>query len=113
MSLAGGNQGWTGLRGLFARGNVLDALGAAILLGVLGAVDGWGARLAELPTLLARRHSGAGGRHRAPHHAPRAWQQRHAAEPGHGPETWRAGVCRHGMEATALTVEPAAHTWTW
>src|SRR4029079_15882765 len=40
VSLSGGARG---LRALFARRDALDALGAAILLGFLAAVDRWGA----------------------------------------------------------------------
>jgi len=42
FSLAGGSAGAT-LRAVFARRDALDALGAAVLLGFLAAVDRWGA----------------------------------------------------------------------
>jgi drug/metabolite transporter (DMT)-like permease len=48
VSLSGG----AGLRALFARRDALDALGAAILLGVVAAVDRWGALVMGPPSYL-------------------------------------------------------------
>jgi drug/metabolite transporter (DMT)-like permease len=42
-TLSGRGSGWRGLAALFARRDALDALGAAALLGLVAAVDRWGA----------------------------------------------------------------------
>jgi len=60
LSLAGtvslSSSAGASLRTLFARTDALDALGAAILLGVLGAVDRWGALAIGSPSYLACSH---------------------------------------------------------
>jgi drug/metabolite transporter (DMT)-like permease len=53
-SLAGGAAGT--LRAVFARRDALDALGAAVLLGFLAAVDRWGALALGPPTYLVCSH---------------------------------------------------------
>src|SRR5262249_11522775 len=47
------------LRALLGRRDALDALAAAILLGVLAAVDRWAAVVLGPPSYLARSHAGA------------------------------------------------------
>ena len=54
-SLSGGATGGT-LRALFARRDALDALGAAVLLGFLAAVDRWGALALGPPSYLVCSH---------------------------------------------------------
>jgi drug/metabolite transporter (DMT)-like permease len=53
VSLSGGTGG---LRALFARRDALDALGAAILLGFVAAVDRWGALAMGPPSYLVCSH---------------------------------------------------------
>ena len=55
-SLAGGAAGGGSLRTLFARRDALDALGAAVLLGFLAAVDRWGALALGPPSYLVCSH---------------------------------------------------------
>jgi drug/metabolite transporter (DMT)-like permease len=52
MTLSRGSGRAVDLRGFFARRDVLDALGAAILLGVLSAVDRWNALALGVPGYL-------------------------------------------------------------
>ena len=56
VSLSGGAGAAASIRALFARRDALDALGAAILLGMLGAVDRWGALALGTPSYLACTH---------------------------------------------------------
>jgi len=56
MSLSSSAGAGASLRALFARSDALDALGAAILLGLLGAVDRWGALAIGSPSYLACSH---------------------------------------------------------
>ena len=55
-SLARGAGGGGSLRTLFARRDALDALGAAVLLGFLAAVDRWGALALGPPSYLVCSH---------------------------------------------------------
>jgi len=55
-SLSKGAEGGGSLRALFARRDALDALGAAVLLGFLAAVDRWGALLLGPPSYLVCSH---------------------------------------------------------
>jgi drug/metabolite transporter (DMT)-like permease len=55
-TLSRGGDGVTSLRALLARRDVLDALGAAVLLGFLAAVDRWGALTLGPPSYLVCSH---------------------------------------------------------
>ena len=55
-SLSRGAAGGGSLRALFARRDAVDALGAAVLLGFLAAVDRWGARALGPPSYLVCSH---------------------------------------------------------
>ena len=111
MSLSGGATGAT-LRAVFERRDARDALGAAVFLGVLAAVDRWAALVAGAPAYLLCSHGAtavvtlaivAVG-------SPRALLA--SLNPrdlvtvvAHGV----LGVTGTGMQTTALTVAPAAY----
>jgi drug/metabolite transporter (DMT)-like permease len=56
VSLSGGSSWMEGLRTLLARRDALDALGAAVILGILGAVDRWAALGLGPPSYLLCSH---------------------------------------------------------
>jgi uncharacterized membrane protein len=58
VNLSAGSPGRGWLRALLARGDVVDAFGAAILLGFLGAVDRRGALMLGPPSYLVCSHGG-------------------------------------------------------
>jgi drug/metabolite transporter (DMT)-like permease len=110
-SLSGGAAGAT-LRAVFTRRDALDALGAAILLGFLAAVDRWGARAMGPPSYLLCSHGAT---------AVLTWAivfttARRTIAPmmtvphlttivAHG----LLGVTGTGMQTSALTLAPAAY----
>jgi drug/metabolite transporter (DMT)-like permease len=112
VSLSGG-AGLAGrLRALFARRDALDALGAAILLGLIASIDRWGALALGPPTYLLCSHGAvallAGGLALAVTPA----GARAALRPPN-PVTLVAhgllGVSGTAMQTTALTAAPAAY----
>ena len=111
-SLSSASTGRGRIRELFARGDVLDALGAAILLGFLAAVDRWGARTLGPPTYLVCAHGATAvltgtvvlvttPRGLAESIVPRNL----LTVVGHGV----LGFAGTGMQTTALTMAPAAY----
>ncbi|PYO45628.1 MAG: hypothetical protein DMD84_28175, partial [Candidatus Rokuibacteriota bacterium] len=60
VSLSGGSSWPERLRTLLARRDALDALGAAVLLGMLGAVDRWAAMGIGPPSYLLCSHGASG-----------------------------------------------------
>lgn len=113
LSLSGGGVTLAGrLRTLLARQDALDALGAAILLGFLAAVDRWGALALGPPSYLICSHGATGllagaialvttPRGLAAGAAPRNLVTMLA----HG----LLGVTGTGMQTAALTMAPAAY----
>jgi drug/metabolite transporter (DMT)-like permease len=110
-SLSGGAAG-AGLRAIFRRRDALDALGAAVLLGVLAAVDRWAALAMGPPSYLLCSHGTTAGlallvaaatvpRGLAASVAPRNL----VTLVSHG----LLGVTGTGMQTTALTMAPAAY----
>lgn len=100
------------LRALFARGDALDALGAAVLLGFLAAVDRWGALALGPPSYLVCSHGGTAvlttlialvttRQGLADSFAPRNL----VTVVSHG----LLGVTGTGMQTSALTMAPAAY----
>lgn len=112
MTLSGGVTRPAELRRLLGRGDARDALGAAVLLGVLAAVDRWGARTLGAPSYLLSAHGAAAllTTAIALGTTPRrllasARRQSLAAVVGHG----LLGAVGTGMQTTALTMAPGAH----
>jgi uncharacterized membrane protein len=110
VSLSGGAG--RSLRALFARRDALDALGAAILLGFVAAVDRWGALAMGPPSYLVCSHGATAllSAVFALSVAPGAVVA--SVRPsslltllGHG----LLGVAGTGMQTTALTLAPAAY----
>jgi drug/metabolite transporter (DMT)-like permease len=110
-SLSGGAAGAT-LRAVFARRDARDALGAAVLLGFLAAVDRWGARAMGAPSYLVCSHGAAALLTVAIVlvRAPRALV---ACATGRNLITvivhGALGVTGTGMQTVALTMAPAAY----
>jgi drug/metabolite transporter (DMT)-like permease len=110
VSLSGGAG--RSLRALFARGDALDALGAAILLGVVAAVDRWGALAMGPPSYLLCSHSVTAVLSAVIALGVAPGELLASVRPasglvllGHG----LLGVTGTGMQTTALTSAPAAY----
>ena len=111
-SLSRGADAGGSLRALFARRDALDALGAAVLLGVLAAVDRWGAVTLGPPSYLVCSHGASAALTTviALIRAPRGLVL--STSPAnlvtvvtHG----LLGVTGTGMQTAALTLAPAAY----
>jgi len=112
VSLSGGKTGGGALRTLFRRPDVLDALGAAVLLGFLAAVDRWGALVLGPPSYLVCSHGAATALTAAVVlvTAPRGLvvtttPRNLLTLVSHG----LLGVTGTGLQTTAMTVAPAAY----
>jgi len=112
LSLSSGAGAAASLRALFARRDALDALGAAILLGVLGAVDRWGALALGSPSYLACSHgatallAGALALATAPAGLAASVSPRNLVTVvSHG----LLGFAGTGMQTAALTLAPASY----
>ena len=112
VNLAGGATLVGRLRALFARRDALDALGAAVILGAVAAVDRWGAIALGAPTYLACSHGASAllSAGIAAATIPRAALR--SLTPGntltvliHG----ALGCAGTGMQTSALTMAPAAY----
>jgi len=110
VSLSGGTG--RGLRTLFARRDALDALGAAVLLGMVAAVDRWGALAMGPPSYLVCSHGATALLTAAIVLAVAPNGLAASVRPaalvtlvGHG----LLGVSGTGMQTTALTSAPAAY----
>jgi drug/metabolite transporter (DMT)-like permease len=112
MSLSGGASLAGRVRTLFGREDALDALGAAVLLGFVAAVDRWGALVLGPPSYLVCTHGATAllttaivlcttPRGLVASTTPR----RLAAVISHG----LLGVTGTGLQTTALTMAPAAY----
>ena len=111
FTLAGGAAGAT-LRAVFARRDALDALGAAVLLGFLAAVDRWGAIAIGPPSYLLCSHGATALLTMvivlitAPRGLAASFASRNVVTlVTHG----ALGVTGTGMQTTALTMAPAAY----
>jgi len=110
VSLSGGAGGR--LRALFARRDALDALGAAVLLGAVAAVDRWGALALGPPSYLLCSHGATAILAGAIALAATPGGVRTGAQPGHLATLLvhgLLGVTETGMQTTALTTAPAAY----
>jgi drug/metabolite transporter (DMT)-like permease len=110
LSLSG--VGAARVRALFARRDALDALGAAVLLGFLAAVDRWGALALGSPSYLVCSHgatavlTGVVALVTTPRGFAASAAPRHVLTlVGHG----LLGVTGTGMQTTALTMAPASY----
>jgi drug/metabolite transporter (DMT)-like permease len=110
VSLSGG--GVRQLRALFARRDALDALGAAVLLGMVAAVDRWGAMVMGPPSYLVFSHgvialsTGALALVTMPAAMAASLRPRNLVTLiSHG----LLGGAGTGMQTTALTAAPAAY----
>jgi drug/metabolite transporter (DMT)-like permease len=110
LSLSG--VGIDKVRALFARRDALDALGAAVFLGFLAAVDRWGALALGSPSYLLCSHgatallTGAVALVTTPRGFAASAAPRHVATlVGHG----LLGVVGTAMQTTALTMAPASY----
>ena len=111
-TLSGRGTGWRGLAALFARRDALDALGAAVLLGLVAAVDRWGARTIGPPSYLLGSHgatallAGVIAVLTTPAGLAESVRVRNLVTlVGHG----LLGAAGTGMQTTALTMAPAAY----
>src|SRR5262245_10388504 len=111
-TLSDGGKGWRGLCALFARRDALDALGAAIFLGFLAAVDRWGALALGAPSYLLCSHGatavlgGLVALVTTPAGLAASTTARNLATVvGHG----LLGLTGTGMQTHALTMAPAAY----
>jgi drug/metabolite transporter (DMT)-like permease len=112
MSLSGKGTAGGRLRALFRRRDALDALGAAVLLGFLAAVDRWGALVIGPPSYLLCSHgasalvTGAVALVVVPGGLVASTTPRHVVTlVSHG----LLGVTGTGMQTSALTMAPAAY----
>ena len=112
VSLSGGAGVASRLRALFARRDALDALGAAILLGMVAALDRWGALALGTPTYLLFSHgttaaiAGSLALATVPAAVRAAFRPRNVLTLlTHGV----LGASGTGMQTTALTTAPAAY----
>jgi drug/metabolite transporter (DMT)-like permease len=111
-TLSGKGMGWRGLAALFARRDALDALGAAILLGLVAAVDRWGALAVGPASYLLGTHgatavlAGVIAVLTTPTGLAESVRVRNVVTlVGHG----LLGAVGTGMQTTALTMAPAAY----
>ena len=111
-SLARGAETGGSLRALFARRDALDALGAAVLLGFLAAVDRWGALALGPPSYLVCSHGATAilcttiALVTTPHGLVASTAPANLATVvTHG----LLGVTGTGMQTSALTMAPAAY----
>ena len=111
-SLSRGGAGGGSLRALFARRDALDALGAAVLLGFLAAVDRWGALALGPPSYLVCSHGATAvlttviALIRAPRGIAASTSPANLVTVlAHG----LLGVTGTGMQTSALTMAPAAY----
>lgn len=111
-TLSGGGRGWRRLATLFARRDALDALGAAVLLGMVAAVDRWGARVVGPPPYLLWAHGATAAlafgiaAFTTPSGLRESVGARNAVTlVAHGV----LGAAGTGMQTTALTEAPAAY----
>jgi drug/metabolite transporter (DMT)-like permease len=112
VSLSGGAGVAGRLRALFARRDALDALGAAIVLGMVAALDRWGALALGPPTYLLFSHGTTAALAGALALATTPTGVRAGLRP-HNVATLIAhgalGVSGTAMQTTALTTAPAAY----
>jgi len=111
-SLSRGATGGGSLRALFARRDARDALGAAVLLGVLAAVDRWGAMALGPPSYLVCSHGATAlltlaiSLIQTPRGLAASTSRANLATVvTHG----LLGVTGTGMQTSALTLAPAAY----
>jgi drug/metabolite transporter (DMT)-like permease len=112
VSLSGGSSWRERIRALFARRDALDALGAAALLGMLGAVDRWAALGIGAPSYLLCSHgmSAVLATLLALATSPRDLAR--SVAPGNVVTLLAyglLGVTGTGMQTTALTMAPASY----
>lgn len=111
-SLTGGRIGARRLRTLFARRDALDALGAAVILGFLAAVDRWGALVIGPASFLVCSHGTAGVLAAGIIAATMPRTVVHVATPANAVTLLGYGLLSFvgtGMQTTALTMAPASY----
>jgi len=112
VSLSGGSSWPERLRTLLARRDALDALGAAVLLGMLGAVDRWAATGIGPPSYLLCSHGTSGILSTLLAIAIVPRDVARSAAPGNLITLLAyglLGVTGTGMQTTALTMAPASY----